>query len=63
LQNPNKFSESTVADSDIDRASCKFLMSVYISIIDILAGQSGCFAIGIARRTFGLSFQTIDKPG
>jgi CspA family cold shock protein len=25
-----------------------------------LAGQSGRFAVGIARRTFGLSFQNID---
>jgi hypothetical protein len=35
LQNPDKFSEITVADSDIDRAPCKFLISVYIFIIDI----------------------------
>jgi CspA family cold shock protein len=27
-----------------------------------LAGQSGRFAFGSARRTFGLSYQTIDEP-
>jgi hypothetical protein len=31
----SKCSEITVADSDIDRATCKFLINVYIFIIDI----------------------------
>ena len=34
-----------------------------MSPLSTLAGQSGRFAGGFARRTFGLSYQIIDEPG
>jgi hypothetical protein len=36
--------------------------TTYVVFIEFLAGQSGRFAFGFAKRTFGLSYHHIDEP-
>ncbi|WP_210381547.1 hypothetical protein [Microvirga zambiensis] len=43
-------------------STCYQLGKDLYSFYRILAGQSGRFAFGIARRTFGLSYHYIDEP-